>query len=206
MNSVSAIAAGKKGIPPYLSSLHQLVRHFRMPVFLVACLALIAGCAGVGTTVGEVWRDPGRSDAVLGKTLVLVLVPQAEVVTRVEAEWVRQLHEHGIDAQAASPQLPSGVAPEEQQVVAVVKAGGFDTLLVSRLVDVKHIEREVNSYQVAQVETDLYDALTEKRFWSARADTFLVNPTGQRILEQRAERIREFVETLLEEMGRSKLL
>jgi len=173
---------------------------------IAACLALLAGCASVGTTVGQVWRDSGRTDATLGKTLVLVLVPQAEVVTRLETEWVRQLGDHGIDAHAASPLLPGKKVPEEQQVVELVRAGGYDTLLLCRLLDVKHVEREVKAYQVAVVETVLYDATTESRFWSARTDTFLVNPTGERIVQQREERAREFVETLIREMSRSKVL
>jgi hypothetical protein len=172
-----------------------------------ACLALMAGCANVGTSVGHVWQDSGRArSATLGKTLVLVLAPKAEVVMVLEDEWVRQLRQKGVDASAANRLLPGGSPPDKERVVELVKARGFDTLLVSRLVDVKHVEREVSSYQVAVVDTDLYDAGTEARFWSARADTFLVNPTGERIVQQREERVREFVEALIGEMARANLL
>jgi len=183
----------------------------RKRVFLrlafAACLALMAGCASVGTSVGHVWHDSGRAgSATLGKTLVLALAPKAEVVMVLEDEWVRQLRQKGIDASAANPLLPGESPPDKERVVALVKARGFDTLLVSRLVDVKEVEREVSAYQVGVVETTLYDAGTERKFWSARADTFLINPTGERIIAVRGERARDFVQALVAEMSESKLL
>jgi len=171
------------------------------------CLALLAGCASTGTTVGEVWRDSARADAApLGKTLVVALAPNAAVVATLESEWVRQLRDRGIDAQAANVLLPDERPPPKERVVEVVRAGGFQTLLVSRLVDVKQVERNVSVYQVGVVETTLYDAGTEQRFWSARADAFLANPTSERITELREERARALVRTLIDEMSKSKVL
>ncbi len=193
-------------VPRLLADAWRRKRVFLRLAF-AACLALLAGCANVGTSVGHVWQDGGRAgSATLGKTLVLALAPKAEVVIVLENEWVRQLRQRGIDASAANPLLPGESPPDKERVVELVKTRGFDTLLVSRLVDVKQIEREVSSYQVGVVETTLYDAGTEQRFWSARADTFLINPTGERIIEHRGERAREFVQTLIEEMSRSKML
>lgn len=171
------------------------------------CLALLAGCASTGTTVGEVWRDSARADAApLGKTLVVALAPNAAVVATLESEWVRQLRDRGIDAQAANVLLPDERPPPKERVVEVVRAGGFQTLLVSRLVDVKQVERNVSVYQVGVVETTLYDAGTEQRFWSARADAFLANPTSERITELREERARALVRTLIDEMSKSRVL
>ena len=77
---------------------------------------------------------------------------------------------------------------------------------MSRLVDVKRVERNVSVYQVGVVETTLYDAGSERRSWLARADTFLANPTGERITELREERAHAFVQTLIDEMSKSKVL
>ena len=182
-------------------------RRVALRLAFAGCLALLAGCASTGTTVGEVWRDSARADAApLGKTLVVALAPNAAVVATLESEWVRQLRDRSIDVQAANVLLPDERPPPKERVVEVVRAGGFQTLLVSRLVDVKQVHREVSDYQVGVVETTLYDAGTEQRFWSARADTFLLNPTGERITEHRGERAREFVQKLIEEMSKSKLL
>jgi hypothetical protein len=142
----------------------------------------------------------------LGKTLVLALTHDAEVVVMLEKEWTRQLRDRGIDASSANLLLPAEIPLAEERVIELLKAGGFDTLLVSRVVDVKHVEREVSAYQVAVVETKLYDTKTEQPFWSIRADTYLVNPTGDRITGLRSERAREFVGALVEELAKSKLL
>lgn len=69
----------------------------------------------------------------------------------------------------------------------------------------KKLEREVSAYQVAVVETTLYDSKAEQRFWSARSDTFLVSPTGDRVRHPRSELIRDFVETMIREMSNSKV-
>jgi len=166
----------------------------------------MGGCSGIGTTIDHVWRDEARGNVALGKTLVLALTHEAEVVVMLENEWTRQLRDRGIDASSANLLLPGEIPPTEGRVVELLKAAGFDTLLVSRVVDVKHVEREVSAYQVAVVETRLYDTKTEQSFWSARADTYLVNPTGDRINRLRSERAREFVGALIEEMSKSNLL
>ena len=82
---------------------------------------------------------------------------------------------------------------------------GAYPLLVSRLVGVKQVEREIPAYQVAVVETRLYDAGTEQRFWSARSDTYLVSHSGERVHQPRSERIQGFVETLIQAMSESKV-
>jgi len=207
MTLATSIAASKKGARMTLAARIPRVGEKVVLLSVVACLALISGCSSVGTVVDRVWQH-GRADdsAALGKTLVVALMPKPEVVTALENEWIHQLRRHNVDAHASSVLLPSEIPPEKERVVELVRDGGFNTLLVTRLVDVKHVEREVSSYQVAVVETDLYHTATEQKFWSARADTFLVNPTGERIVELREERVQEFVKTLIGEMSRSNLL
>ena len=167
---------------------------------------VIAGCSSVGTKIDNVWLDDARGSVALGKTLVLALTGHAEAVIVLENEWVRQLRDRGIDASPANLRLPGEIPPTEARVIAMLKAQNFDTLLVSRVVDVKQVERDVAAYQVAVVETKLYDTKIEQSFWSARADTYLVSPTGKRITALRSERAREFVGALIEEMSNSKLL
>ena len=174
---------------------------------LAGCLALVAGCSITSTTVDKVWQDSARADAALGKTLVVSLFPNPEFAIPIENEWTRQLQGRGIDAYALNALLPGERHPDEQRVVELVKAKGFNTLLVSRLVDVKKVERDIPASQVAVVETQLYDTGTEQPFWSARSDTFMVSPTGDhRDTDPRAEQIRGFVETIIHEMSKSKVL
>ena len=93
------------------------------------------------------------------------------------------------------------------EYLQLVKAGGFNTLLVNRVIGVKAVEREAPGSSVAVTETLLYDALTEQRIWSARADTFMHHdPESKQILKEREERARGFVETLIAAMSRSGML
>ena len=164
------------------------------------CLALVAGCSS--TIVDKVWQDSARADAALGKTLVVSLFPNPEFAIPIENEWTRQLQGRGIDAYALNALLPGERHPDKQRVVELVKAKVFNTLLVSRLVDVKKVERDVSAYQVAVVETKLYDTGTEQAFWTARSDTFMVSSAGS----PRTELIRGFVEMIIHEMSKSKVL
>ena len=168
------------------------------------CLALVAGCSS--TIVDKVWRDSARADAALGKTLVVVFFPNPAFAIPIENEWTRQLQGRGIDAYALNALLPGERHLDTQRVVELVKAKGFNTLLVCQLVDVKKVERNVPASQVAVVETKLYDTGTEQPFWSALSDTFMVSPTGDRVHEPRTELIRGFVETIIHEMSESKVL
>ena len=53
-------------------------------------------------------------------------------------------------------------------------------------------------HEVAVVETNLYDAQTEKRFWSALSDTFLG--------ESAPDLIRNFVQVMIKQMAKSNVL
>jgi len=169
------------------------------------CLAVLSGCYST-TSMDQVWHDPARAAAPLGKTLVIAVAPRADTAAALENEWVKQLQGRGIDAHALHVMLPGDPQPDKQRVVELAKANAINSVLVSRIVDKKTIERQVavggppigapGSYgswsdfygtsrayastatytvenQVAVVDTNLYDVSSEKRFWSARSDTFL---------------------------------
>jgi hypothetical protein len=193
------------------------------------CLAMLAGCSS--TSMDQVWHDPGRAAAPLGKTLVIAVAPRAQTAAALEDEWVRKLQARGIDAHALHTMLPGEPQPDKQRVVELAKANAINSVLVSRIVDKKTVEREVavtgspigaHGYsggwsdfygtsrtfastatytvqnELAVVETNLYDVSSEKRFWSARSDTFLEGSAN--------ELIQGFVQTMIKEMSKSKVL
>lgn len=173
---------------------------------LVAVLTLIAGCSNVSTVVTSVTQDTERpASALLGKTLAVALLEDPGLAVALEEEWVRQLRDRGVEAYPLSTVLPGERPPQEEAVVAQLRKDGFATLLVSRLVGVKQVEREVVAHQVGVVETKLYDVATGEPFWSARSDTYLANRTGDRTRDPRAELIGEFVRTVAGAMGKAGL-
>ena len=197
---------------------------------IVACVAVLNACSS--TSVDQVWRDRARADAPMGRTLVLAVAPRNDTAVTLENEWVEQLRKRGVDAYALNAMLPGETKVDKQAVVEVVKSKAIDTVLVTRLVQRKTVERAipvagspaggVPSYygtwsgfygtsrtvasdasytverQVAVVETNLYESKSEKLFWSARSDTFLEGSA--------AELIRGFVQAMIDQMAKSKVL
>ena len=168
----------------------------------------------------------------MGRTLVLAVAPRSDTAVALENEWVQQLRKRGVDAYALNAMLPGETKVDKQAVVELVKSKAIDTVLVSRLVQRKTVERDIpvagspvggvpsyygtwsNFYgtsrtiasdasytverQVAVVETNLYESNSEKLFWSARSDTFLEGSA--------AELIRGFVQAMIDQMAKSKVL
>jgi hypothetical protein len=196
---------------------------------LAAALMLQAGCSS--TSMNQVWHDPARTPAPLGKTLVIAVTPRTDVAAALENEWVQQLQSRGVDAHALHDMLPRDTQPDKERVVQLAKENAIKSVIVSRLVDKKTVEREVpvggppigvpgyagswsdfygssrafattSSYtvenQVAVVETNVYDVGSEKRFWSARSDTFLEGSASKLA--------RGFVQEMINEMAKAKVL
>jgi hypothetical protein len=103
--------------------------------------------------------------------------------------------------------LGPGVRPTSREaVVALVRQHGFASVLVSKLLDVKHVDRDDAASQVAVVENKLYDARSGEPFWSAQTDTFVAGVSGEEVKRPGSDLIRAFVETLIAEMVKAKLL
>ena len=177
-----------------------------LPLILGAWLVAAAGCTSPGTVVDQVTRDHFRDAARPVRTLVLAIAPDDRLTTALETEWTRQLQSRGVEAEAAATLLPGEFPPDEARVIALVKAGRFDTLLLCRLVKVKQVGRDATHYQSAVTETRLYDGGTGKPFWTAQADTFLVSGVGDRVREPHSDRLREFVRVLIDEMSKDGVL
>ncbi|MFC6635282.1 hypothetical protein [Microbulbifer taiwanensis] len=181
----------------------------RLPAWLIlgACL-LLAACASPSTVVTHVWSDRDRAPITMGKTLVLAIPfnPASEAGVRAENAWVLQLRRLGMDAQAWSQLMPGAPVPEKRAVAALVRAQGFDTVLVARVVELKKVERDTPASQVAVVETKLYDGRNEQLLWFAQSNTYLISHTGEEIRYPRESVIREYVEVVSSEMSGSGIL
>jgi hypothetical protein len=199
-------------------------------LFVAGCLSGLAACST--TSVDQVWHDPGRAKTALGSTLVIAVAPRPDTSLALENEWVKALQAKGVAATGLNAVLPGKPLPDRARVVELVKSKGFNSVLVTRVVDKKTLEQQValggpaigtsgysgdsfsdfygtsrayastSTYtierQVVVVETSLYDASTEKRFWSARSDTFLEGSAN--------ELIQGFVGSMMKEMAKSNVL
>ena len=208
-------------------SMHLGLRAFA----LMFCASLLASCAS--TEVTKAWKDESRGAKPIGKVLVVAVAPRATTRAALEDEFVKQLKERGHDAQAAHTVLPADGPLDKARVLQLVQAQSIDTILVTRLLQKKTVQTEIpaaagpgpsgsigyygswNDYyqtswsfasspshsiehEVAVAETNLYDAQSEKLFWTAQSDTFLGDSAESLI--------RSFVEVMIGQMGKGKLL
>jgi hypothetical protein len=169
----------------------------RVQRLVATCLVFCSGCAASTTSINGLWLDSARSRAPLGRTLVVALLRDPQVAASLEREWARQLRGRAGTGRAAD---------EQDAVVALVRQHGFATVLVSKLLDVKQVGRDDTSSQVAVVDNKLYDARSGESFWSAQTDTFVVGASGEEEQRPGGELMQAFVETLIAEMVKAKLL
>ena len=193
-------------------------------------VALLGACSS--TSVEEVWHDPDRAAAPIGKTLVIAVAPQRDVAIALENEWVGELQHRGIDARALNAMLSGERQPDKQRVVGVVKADGFDTVLVSRVVEKKTVEQNVSvsgapvhgtpgyygtwydfygtsrtSASNASYTVEREVAVVETNLYEAAGEKLFWSARSDTFVEgSAAELIRGFVEVTTKEMARSNLL
>lgn len=174
------------------------------PALVITCLMFWAGCAST-TSINSSWSDSARPRAPLKKTLVVALLRDQGVAAALEQEWARQLQSHGVAATPLTALSPNVRPPGRHAVEALVELHAFDTVLVSKFLNVKRVDRDVPSSEVAVVETMLYDGRTSQPFWSAESDTFLGGASAEEERRPGGKLVRAFVDTLIAEMEKAKL-
>jgi hypothetical protein len=171
-----------------------LQRRHLITLLLIAS-ALASGCAS--TRLTDSWFDPGFTGGPFRKWLV-VAVGGNTVATRVlEDAMVAKLKARGVDAVQGYQFLPSGRASEQQLDGAVVASGAQALMLVHlRRVETRTQVTtavvpvggpgfgwggvyggwmsvpDVQQYQVATVETTVYQVAQRRLVWSGVTQTF----------------------------------
>ena len=111
-----------------------------------------------------------------------------------EREFVNQLKSHGVYALESNEYIPGDKMLDKDVIVSKIRELDVNAVLVTRLLEQKHIVRKVPGYcstwnryyeesyesscprgynceEIAALETNLYDAKTEKLIWSAISET-----------------------------------
>jgi len=198
----------------------------RMLLMVMVCAVGIAACAS--TSIKAVWKD--ETYKVQPKRVLVIAMFKNQTIRRmVEDEFRNHLKYRGTDAATGYEVFPGSVLPTKETVAEQCKAKGFDSLLLTRLIDSWTEHRTVPgsatyapapyavpmggyyghgytsmsspSYQVedrfATVETNLYDAATEKLVWTATSDTWMS--------EKDQKLAKTYVAVMMESMRKQKL-
>ncbi|HEX4884059.1 MAG TPA: hypothetical protein VFX05_07965 [Casimicrobiaceae bacterium] len=166
-------------------------------LFLAAAALALAGCAS--TTIRDSWVDPAYSGP--GFRRILVLGVSSDVTNRrvFEDIMAQRIAATGVEAIPAYVHLPESGKVPETTLDAAVKASGADALVMSR---VRQIDRrtdvytsmapgpafapwgwygwysgwypvtEVRQYDIAVVETTVFDAASKRVVWTGMTETY----------------------------------
>jgi len=118
---------------------------YRPVPFLCAALlgaALLAACATV-TKIPTEWRDPAYQGGAFQKIFVIGVGENDTRRTLFEDRFAAVLSDQGAAASPSYGLLPSSERLSEQQVRGAIQGGGYDGVIVSRLLGVEEDTRYV---------------------------------------------------------------
>jgi hypothetical protein len=173
-------------------------RPFRPMLLLALACAHVAGC--VSTTLQDAWSDPSYTRGAFKKWLVVGVGAGDDVAARrtFEDVMVARLKARGVDALPSYLYLPEGRATEAQLDSAVTVSGADGMMLVHlRRVQTRtqvstamvpgpaypgfgwygvyggwYAVPQVTQYDVATVETTVYEVYGKRLIWSGVTQTF----------------------------------
>jgi hypothetical protein len=166
---------------------------------IAVAAVVLAGCAT--TTLQSTWSDPGFMGGPFRKVFVVGLSARDITARRVfEDVMVAKLVAAGVQAVPAWQYLKVEEQADEGSVAAAVEGSGADAVLMARLLGVDtrisvtpgglpgpgfgwyggyagwYAAPMITQYEIAIVETTVYDARTRRLVWSATSETF--NPAS----------------------------
>ena len=175
-----------------------------LAAMLIGGLALIvSACAS--TTLDMTWRDPTYEGRPFVKVLVVGSTDSPDSRRIFEDILVSELKGRGVEAVASYTLIPGVGDVKRDKVVGAVKTSGADSVLSTRLVGIETKATQVpvqspgagdvdlyryyspmepqttirQDYQVANLESNLFDAGTGKMVWWGRSQTFPTTNIGR---------------------------
>ena len=172
----------------------------RMAWLIVATMLFVSGCAAI--TFEMTWRDPGYRGRPFAKLLVVGATDDAANRRIYENALVGALTRRGVDAVASHTLISRESDVRREKIVEAVKASGADGLIATRLIGVETRTTQMpwqatgqaagqedtdlfrydsllgpqaivrEDYRVAQLDSTVFDARTEKMVWWGRTSTF----------------------------------
>ena len=107
----------------------------KLLVFLVA-LCPVAACSKTTTSISQSYRNPGYEQAVFKKLLVIGVAENQQGRQAFEDAFVKAIAEQGGSAHTSWGVLPKSEQLTEEEIRGAVEAGGFDGVLITRLLAV----------------------------------------------------------------------
>jgi len=172
-------------------------------MLFVGVALIFSACAS--TTLDMTWRDPTYEGRRFTKVMVIGSTDNPDNRRIFEEIVVGELKSRGVEAVASYTLIPNEADVKRDKVVEAAKASGVDSVLSTRLLGVDTKTAEVpgqspgagdvdlyryyspmepqttirQDYQVANLESNLFDARTGKMVWWGRSQTFPTTDIGR---------------------------
>jgi hypothetical protein len=101
-----------------------------------AALCLLAACSKTTTSISQSYRNPGYEQTVFKKLFVIGVAQNQESREAFEDALAGAIKGQGGSAEGSSGHLPKSEQLTEDEVRSAVQAGGFDGVLITRLLAV----------------------------------------------------------------------
>lgn len=127
------------------------------PLLLALCLAAcsFAACKTTDTNFSQSYRNPGYEETVFKKILVIAVASDQESRQAFEDALSASI---GGAAQSSIEVLPKGEQISEEELHAAINAGGFDAVLLSRLLSVEKSQQYTPPKKYNNPQTRYYPA------------------------------------------------
>lgn len=168
--------------------------------FLLFAALMLAACAT--TTIRSAWFDTSYKGGPMKRIVVVGVGGQVADRRVFEDSFAAQLRAAGVDGIPGYTVAPDEVRMDDAAFAAAVERTGADGVLIVRLLNVDtrtqvstamvpgpamwgpyggfygpvwFPQTQVNQYEIARVESSLYETKTRRMIWAATTDTF--NPS-----------------------------
>ena len=182
---------------------------------------LLTGCSQ--TKVTSVWVDQEYEGDGIDDVFVVGVTKDGGLRRIFEDEFVTLFKQRGVKAISSYRLLPDEDLRDEKKLDSKVKESGSDTILMTRLLDIRKDTQYIppsyvysggwhgyynraymvspgytEEYETAMLETNLYDLKTDKLIWSARSDA----PTDGKV----GKHIKDFARSIINQLAEAKLI
>lgn len=108
------------------------------PTLLLSILALclLAACSKTTTSISQSYRNPGYEQTVFKKLFVIGVAQNQDSRQAFEDAFANAIKRQGGSAEASWAHLPKSEQLTEDEIRSAVEAGGFDGVLITRLLAV----------------------------------------------------------------------
>ena len=99
-------------------------------------LMVLSACSKTTTNISQSYRNPGYEETVFKKLLVIGVAANQESRQKFEDAFSSAINSQGGSAQASWSMLPDSTQLTEDQIHGAIDSGGFDGVLITRLLSV----------------------------------------------------------------------